>query len=66
MSKERKIDDSELENVSGAGDLDHVAPGDSTNEPQPGTGKVDVPPAGSGGDSPEPQGDDGPGYQHYG
>jgi hypothetical protein len=67
MSKERKIEDAELAEISGAGggEIKHIESDDSGGA-DPTQGSVDVPPTGGGGDTPEPQGNDGPGYQHYG
>ena len=62
MSKERKIDDSELAVVSGAGDL--VTPDDSTTDDGlPPTDKTDPGSGGSGPNVPDPIGGGGGGQQ---
>ena len=66
MSKERKIDDSELADVSGAGGIGDIAPDRPEADPNTPGGSVKT--GGSGGtgpDDPEPQ-PGGPGYQDYG
>jgi hypothetical protein len=64
MSNERKIDDSELADISGASgisELNDGGGGDSGGVAPP-DGGIDRPIPGGGGDSPEPRGNDGPGY----
>jgi hypothetical protein len=65
MSKERKVDESELEEISGTGGESDISSGHGPELPVPPELKPE-PPGGSGGDDPEPVGNDGPGYQHYG
>ena len=65
MSKEQKIDDSELTKVAGGGEAGNLTPGDGVTPDPPGGAPTRPPGGGGGGSLPEAEGGSGSGSQEW-